>query len=55
MSETERPPEPPEPEEVVDPSPEAESPRRLTRSRDDNGIAGVCGGLAEYLRVERRD
>ncbi len=23
--------------------------RRLTRSRDDKWIAGVCGGIAEYF------
>jgi phage shock protein C len=27
--------------------------RRLTRSRDDRMIAGVCGGLAAYLGVDR--
>jgi len=27
----------------------ATSPRRLTRSRRDRKIAGVCGGLAEYF------
>jgi phage shock protein PspC (stress-responsive transcriptional regulator) len=26
--------------------------RRLTRSRTDKRIAGVCGGLAEYFRVD---
>jgi phage shock protein PspC (stress-responsive transcriptional regulator) len=26
--------------------------RRLTRSRTDRKIAGVCGGLAEYLNVD---
>ncbi|MFD6353487.1 PspC domain-containing protein [Nocardia tengchongensis] len=26
----------------------APAPKRLTRSRDDNWIGGVCGGLAEY-------
>ena len=25
------------------------SPRRLTRSRTDRKIAGVCGGLAHYF------
>ncbi|MFE3024298.1 PspC domain-containing protein [Nocardia tengchongensis] len=24
------------------------APKRLTRSRDDSWIGGVCGGLAEY-------
>jgi phage shock protein C len=27
-------------------------PRRLERSRDDRVIAGVCGGLGEYLGVD---
>ena len=27
----------------------ASSPRRLTRSRTDRKIAGVCGGLASYF------
>jgi phage shock protein C len=27
----------------------AMSPRRLTRSRTDRKIAGVCGGLARYF------
>ena len=26
--------------------------RRLTRSRTDRMIAGVCGGLAEYFNVD---
>ena len=26
--------------------------RRLYRSRSDRSIAGVCGGLAEYLEVD---
>ena len=26
--------------------------KRLTRSRDDRVIAGVCGGLARYLNVD---
>lgn len=30
----------------------AAAPRRLTRSRDDRVIAGVCGGLGEYLGVD---
>lgn len=28
------------------------SRRKLTRSRRDEKIAGVCGGLAEYLEVD---
>src|SRR5713101_1289991 len=27
-------------------------PKKLTRSRRDKKIAGVCGGLAEYLDVD---
>lgn len=27
----------------------AMSPRRLTRSRTDRKIAGVCGGIAQYF------
>ena len=27
-------------------------PRRLTRSRDDKMIAGVCGGLARHLDLD---
>jgi phage shock protein C len=26
--------------------------KRLTRSRDDRMIAGVCGGIAEYFGVD---
>jgi phage shock protein PspC (stress-responsive transcriptional regulator) len=34
-------------------APEVEgSPQRLTRSTVDRLIAGVCGGLAEYLKVD---
>jgi phage shock protein C len=28
------------------------SPQRLTRSTTDRKIAGVCGGLAEYLKMD---
>jgi len=28
------------------------APRRLYRSRDDNVIAGVCGGLGEYFGID---
>ncbi len=28
------------------------SPKRLTRSRTDRMIGGVCGGLAEYLNMD---
>jgi phage shock protein PspC (stress-responsive transcriptional regulator) len=43
----------PEPEPTVaeGPPPDAR-PRRLERSRDDRVIAGVCGGLGEYLGVD---
>ena len=34
------------------PPPTAARPRRLTRSRTDRVIAGVCGGLGEYLGVD---
>ena len=27
-------------------------PRRLTRSTDDRMVAGVCGGVADYLGVD---
>ena len=32
--------------------PPAAEPRRLTRSRRHRLIAGVCGGIAEYLDVD---
>lgn len=28
------------------------SPRRLTRSRTDKKIAGVCGGIAKYFGID---
>jgi phage shock protein C len=28
------------------------SPRRLTRSRSDRMLAGICGGIADYLIVD---
>jgi phage shock protein C len=34
------------------PPPYPAGPKRLTRSRDDKMIAGVCGGLARYLNVD---
>lgn len=40
-----------EPTVVIPPS-AASAPRRLVRSRDDRVIAGVCGGLGEYLGVD---
>jgi phage shock protein C len=36
----------------VDAPPAALAPKRLTRSATDRKIAGVCGGLAEYLKVD---
>lgn len=53
----------PEPQPQPQPQPETEAetertippagaPRRLRRSRDDSVIAGVCGGLGEYLGVD---
>ena len=52
----------PEPEPGAQPEPEPEPgpaptavvmrPRRLERSRDDRVVAGVCGGLGEYLGVD---
>ena len=27
-------------------------PKRLTRSRDDRMISGVCGGVARYLNID---
>jgi phage shock protein C len=32
--------------------PPAAGPRRLTRSRRHRLIAGVCGGIAEYIDVD---
>lgn len=34
------------------PSHEQQQPRRLTRSMTDKMIAGVCGGIAQYLNVD---
>src|SRR3954447_22503408 len=31
---------------------EAATPRRLLRSRNDRVIAGVCGGLGDYFRID---
>ena len=28
------------------------SPKRLTRSRKDKIIAGICGGMADYMIVD---
>ena len=40
-----------EPTIVAEPAGEA-PPKRLMRSRDDRVVAGVCGGLGEYLGVD---
>jgi len=33
--------------------PQPDSPiRKLTRSRDNRWLAGVCGGLADYFKVD---
>ena len=44
----------PEPTRVLEPEPTTwpEPERRLWRSRKDRVIAGVCGGLGEYLKVD---
>jgi phage shock protein PspC (stress-responsive transcriptional regulator) len=34
------------------PGPAYQPPKRLVRTRDDQMIAGVCGGLARYLGVD---
>jgi len=31
---------------------ELNSPKRLTRSRKDRMLAGICGGIAEYMDVD---
>jgi len=31
---------------------ELNSPKRLTRSRNDRMLAGVCGGLANFLDLD---
>jgi phage shock protein C len=31
---------------------ELNSPKRLTRSRTDRMLAGICGGIANYLVVD---
>lgn len=41
-----------EPEPSSEPPPSTAVPRRLTRSREDRVLAGVCGGLGEYLGVD---
>jgi phage shock protein C len=34
------------------PAPPPPPQKRLVRSRDDRMIAGVCGGLADYLGID---
>jgi phage shock protein C len=46
-------PEPtPQPEPGFTPAPTPEPAKRLTRSRDDRMLAGVCGGLAVHLGMD---
>ena len=33
-------------------NPTGPRPKRLVRSRDDRWLAGVCGGVADYLGVD---
>ena len=44
------------PDHTTDPvnpaPPAAAQEKRLTRSRDDKYLGGVCGGLAEYVGVD---
>jgi phage shock protein PspC (stress-responsive transcriptional regulator) len=42
----------PEPAPIPAPPPSPTSSRKLVRSRRDRVVAGVCGGLAEYLGVD---
>jgi phage shock protein PspC (stress-responsive transcriptional regulator) len=43
----------PNPEQPTEPTREQPAPqRRLTRSREDRMIAGVCGGFARYFNVD---
>ena len=34
------------------PAPTYTSPKRLTRSRDDRWLGGVCGGVAAYTGID---
>jgi phage shock protein C len=38
--------------ETRDHAPAPATPRRLTRSRDDRMLGGVCGGIARHLDVD---
>jgi phage shock protein PspC (stress-responsive transcriptional regulator) len=44
--------DPPGEEPTSEQPPPAPEPRRLTRSRDDRLIAGVCGGLGRYFGID---
>lgn len=44
-------PQDPNPERPTS-EPSSDTPRRLYRSRNDRSIAGICGGLAEYLHID---
>jgi phage shock protein C len=33
-------------------TPSPATPKRLTRSRDDRWLAGVCGGVAQYTGMD---
>jgi phage shock protein PspC (stress-responsive transcriptional regulator) len=50
--EAQHPPEPDQPETEAAPTAVQETPRRLTRSRDDRVIGGVAGGLGHYFNVD---
>ncbi len=50
---TEQPQQTPEPSEPARPAQPSRVPqKRLVRSRDDRMVAGVCGGVAEYLGID---
>ena len=50
---TEQPQQTPEPAEPARPAQPSHAPqKRLVRSRDDRMVAGVCGGVAEYLGID---
>lgn len=48
----EQPPTTEQPAPAAPPPTTTEPPRRLFRSRQDRVIAGVCGGLASYFRID---
>ncbi|WP_435768987.1 PspC domain-containing protein [Nocardioides sp. SYSU DS0651] len=45
-------PYPSSPRPSAEPAPPVAPARRLVRRRHDKVVAGVCGGLADYLRVD---